>query len=227
MRQQSETAAASASLEAFRFVLLEYVRRVSSLNPIDSLYWLPTAANKKYAESKQLLRSKIEAMVVDRYEARARGQENHQDFLENILDAIEVESSAASKRNARDIVVDNIFTILSAGFDTSSLLLTFSLLMLARHPEARTKLEEEADRVLQDEPVQFKHQAQLKYTTMFLREVLRVHPSVPSTTRTLVRDTQLGGTTVPAGTEVWIGIYLAHRSKYAIPFLLLASSTSR
>jgi len=201
--------------EAFQFLLRDYGRRLGSLNPTDFFYWLPTATNRKHASSKKLLYDKIDSIVTSRFEARARGEQNHQDFLEHILASLDANNvSSKNRENAREIVVDNIFVLLFAGFDTSSLLLTFAFYLLAKYPEVLAKLQSEVDRVLQNEPVQFKHQAQLKYTTMVIKEVLRLYPPAPMTARQLPHDMKIAGQIMKAGTDVWIATHLVHRSKH-------------
>ncbi|KAG7086399.1 hypothetical protein E1B28_002354 [Marasmius oreades] len=118
-------------------------------------------------------------------------------------------------------VVAQVPTFLIAGHETSSTATTWTLFALTQHPEIQRKLREELLGVSTDAPTMDELNS-LPYLDAVVRETLRVHPPVPSTTRVAVRDTVLplnepvGGrdfVEVRKGQTIFISILALNRNK--------------
>ncbi|PBK70613.1 cytochrome P450 [Armillaria solidipes] len=81
-------------------------------------------------------------------------------------------------------LIDNITTLLMAGFETSSGVVMFALLDLARNTEAQTRLREE----LLATELDWKTIENLPYLDAVTRESLRLHPSSAETHRIAICD---------------------------------------
>lgn len=55
--------------------------------------------------------------------------------------------------------------------------------------------------------------SQLKVTNMFLKEVLRICPPIPSTERQITEDITIDDITFPAGTCFYVNIYGLHHNE--------------
>lgn len=107
---------------------------------------------------------------------------------------------------------DELFTLLFAGYDTTSLSLAFALYLIATNPEVEERLMSELDRVLQGEPPSYQTYPELQYTSCIIKESLRLYPPAPLTSRSLESDLELEpGITLPAGLEVWVPITTMQR----------------
>jgi cytochrome P450 len=95
----------------------------------------------------------------------------------------------------REVLRDQLATLLAAGHETTAGSLGWALERLARHPEvlARIRSGDEA------------------YLEATVKEVLRVRPVLAITPRQVVGSYRLDGWTLPAGVHVTPCIYLAHR----------------
>ncbi len=79
-----------------------------------------------------------------------------------------------------------------AGFETSSINMSFCLYELCKHPEKQRKVQEEIDRVFGDaksfDDVTYEMIKDLKYLECCLDEALRLYPSLPTLIRKCVKD---------------------------------------
>lgn len=105
---------------------------------------------------------------------------------------------------------DEALTIFLAGYETTSVALTWALPLLLHHPDCLQKLQNEIDTVLGGQPVTFEKIGQLSYTRMVLHEVLRLRPPASWLPRTAVADDEIAGYHIPAGSMVVLPIYMYH-----------------
>ncbi|KDQ54074.1 hypothetical protein JAAARDRAFT_38679 [Jaapia argillacea MUCL 33604] len=92
-----------------------------------------------------------------------------------------------SQRLSDEDVLAQVPTFLTAGHETTSTATTWSLFAMALAPEVQSKLRQELLSVPTDTPTMDELQA-LPYLDAVVRESLRVHAPVPSTTRVAMRD---------------------------------------
>lgn len=119
------------------------------------------------------------------------------------------------------ILCDEILNITAAGRDTTAGLLTFTIYMLAEHPEILTKLREEILRLVG--PTQrptYDDFRDMKYLRAVLNETLRLYSPVPFNVRTSVQPTLFRSSKpdspplfVPTGTRCAFSSILMHRRK--------------
>ncbi|KAJ7327912.1 cytochrome P450 [Mycena albidolilacea] len=118
------------------------------------------------------------------------------------------------------ILRDEILNITAAGRDTTAGLLTFTVYMLAEHPEVLTRLREEILRVVgPTERPTYDDFRDMKYLRAVLNETLRLYCPVPFNVRTSVQPTLFRGSKdgpplfVPAGTRCAFATIGMHRRK--------------
>jgi len=107
---------------------------------------------------------------------------------------------------------DEILTMVTAGHETTAVSLCWALHSLAANPEVRERFYREVDEVLGQRPITAEDLPRLVYTRMVVDETLRVYPPVWVVARTAVRDMELGGYQVPAGSGVLVSPYAVHRN---------------
>lgn len=101
-----------------------------------------------------------------------------------------------------------------AGNDTTSLTLSYAVLLLAMHPEYQERAFAEVDQVLQDVPddhLQYEHVTKLNFVEQILRETLRLNPVAPYLLRWCKTDTKIRNCTIPRDTTVIVNLYTMHR----------------
>jgi cytochrome P450 len=123
------------------------------------------------------------------------------DILSLLLQAWHEDGRPMSDRELRD----ELMTLLVAGHETTATGLSWAVELLARHPEALSRLEDEVE-AGGDE-----------YLDAVIKETLRLRPVIALVLRKLVEPMEIGGRLLPAGVSVAPSIYLVHRNPDTYP----------
>lgn len=164
--------------------------------------------NRRFDQAVTGMRSVVGRLIED---WRADG-EDRGDLLSMLLLARDDDGEGMTDEQAYDEVV----TLLSAGIETSALALAWLFHEIARHPEVERRVHDEVDQVLAGRDVTFEDFAKLTYTRQVINETLRMYPIWILMRRTL-RETELGDTTLPAGTEVTFSPHALHFDPRSFP----------
>jgi cytochrome P450 len=181
---------------------LRYAAR-TTMNPLTPPLWMPTSANKKFKDSLAVLDAVIYRMI----EQRRGDEQTHDDLLDRLLAAADSDTGAVM--NVRQLR-DEMLTIFTAGHETTANLMTWTLYLLARHPEIQDKARAEAQDVLNGNAVTAEQLDRLVYTKAVLQESLRLRPPAGIVIRKLARDTRLQGHAMQAGSLAVVSIYNIH-----------------
>ncbi|MBV6395232.1 MAG: Epi-isozizaene 5-monooxygenase/(E)-beta-farnesene synthase [Anaerolineales bacterium] len=110
-------------------------------------------------------------------------------------------------------------TFMLAGHETTALLLAWAWDMLANHPEMQCTLQAEADRVLGDRMPTAEDISNLPFARSVVKETLRLRPPAWAMGRRAVKECEIGGAFLPAGSVVLISQWVMHHDPryYASP----------
>uniref|UniRef100_A0A3Q3E0Y7 aromatase n=1 Tax=Hippocampus comes TaxID=109280 RepID=A0A3Q3E0Y7_HIPCM len=105
-------------------------------------------------------------------------------------------------------------TFMVAGHESTSVALSFIFYTLACNPEHQKICREEVTQVLGDkDTVDWEDLANMPYTTMCIKESLRLYPPVPVVSRKLTKPmTFFDGRTLPEGSLIALQVYALHRN---------------
>jgi cytochrome P450 len=107
---------------------------------------------------------------------------------------------------------DEVKTFFLAGYETTSLALTWAVHLLTQHPETLDKLRAEVDTVLEGRTPSFADLPGLAYTRMVIQEAMRLRPPAWWVPRTALAGDVIDGYTIPAGTTVVSLTYGIHHN---------------
>lgn len=119
------------------------------------------------------------------------------------------ESEEGERFTDTDVVNHMIFALMAA-HDTTTIALTSMAYHLARHPEWQERCRAESV-ALGTERISLGDLERLPSLDMVMRESLRLCPPVPMLPRVAVRDTEVLGHHIPAGTMVSVANFTNHR----------------
>jgi cytochrome P450 len=138
----------------------------------------------------------------------ARRSEGQNDLVTMLLAARDAETGEGmSDQQLRD----EVMTLLIAGHETTSNLLTWTWYLLAQHPEVERQLHDELARVLGGRVPVVEDLPKLAYTHMVLEESLRLYPPAVGFNRKALAEDELGGFRVPANMLIWVSPQMTHR----------------
>ena len=110
-----------------------------------------------------------------------------------------------------ELIRDQALTMLIAGHDTSTSLLTWTLYLIGRNPEIAARVHSEVDMLPADRPPAFEHVDRLRFLGQVIDESLRLYPPIHLSNRIAAENIAFNGYQIPAGSRVMMSIYLTHR----------------
>ncbi|KAF7485348.1 cytochrome P450 4A11 isoform X1 [Marmota monax] len=142
-------------------------------------------------------------------------QKRHLDFLDILLCAKMENGSSLSDEDLRA----EVDTFMFEGHDTTASGISWIFYALAAHPEHQKKCREEVQSLLGDgASITWDHMDQMPYTTMCIKEALRIYPPVPNVSRDLSKPiTFPDGRSLPKGFMVTLSIYGLHHNPKVWP----------
>jgi len=123
-------------------------------------------------------------------------------------------------------VMDELKTMLLAGHETTSMMLTWALFLLIKNPKEMAKATAVVDKICQDKerfgedgapyggaiPFTRADLNRLQFLNWAMMEGMRVFVPVPTLTRVTSRDEKWQGHKIPAGTRLLLSVYSTHMS---------------
>ncbi|XP_061770989.1 cytochrome P450 4B1 [Nerophis ophidion] len=132
------------------------------------------------------------------------------DFLDILLLARDENQQGLSDEDIRA----EVDTFMFEGHDTTASGISFILYTLACHPLHQQKCRDEVTQVLDGKDnIEWEDLSKLPYTTMCIKESLRLYPPVPGMGRKTTKPiTFFDGRTLPAGSLVGTSVFALHRN---------------
>jgi cytochrome P450 len=174
-----------------------------------SLYMLlpdvvPTPGNRRHAAAVRDLDVLIYRLIAER---RATPGTPPEDLLDMLLSARDAASRLLTDRQVRD----EVLTIMSAGYDTTALAVTWAWVLLTRNPEVEQRMRAQIGAVVGERRPTAADVMRLTHVEDVVTETLRLYPPAWAITRQAVRHTSIGGQRISAGTTVLASAWVLHR----------------
>uniref|UniRef100_A0A8C8RAZ3 Cytochrome P450 4B1-like n=1 Tax=Pelusios castaneus TaxID=367368 RepID=A0A8C8RAZ3_9SAUR len=182
----------------------------------DFIYWF-SPHGRRFRNACKIVHNHTEKVIRERKEWLKDERElekiqkkRHLDFLDVLLCAKDENGEGLCDQELRAEV--DTFTF--AGHDTTSTSTSWLFYCMALNPEHQQRCREEIKEILEDrDTIQWNDLNDMPYTTMCIKESLRLYPPVPQVYRQLDQPvTFFDGRTLPAGSLVSLHIYALHRN---------------
>ncbi|KAK1339983.1 hypothetical protein QTO34_018547 [Cnephaeus nilssonii] len=170
---------------------------------------LQKIVNNLYQYTDQIIQERRKALK-DEKEHGKTDNRKYRDFLDILLSAQAEHDNSFSDADLRA----EVNTFMVAGQDTVAGSLSWLLYNLAQNPEHQERCREEIRGILGDgSSITWDHLGEMTYTTMCIKESLRLYPTVISISRQLSKPiTFPDGRSLPAGMTVTLSIWGLHHN---------------
>jgi cytochrome P450 len=165
--------------------------------------WVPTPGRRRFAAAVREM-DVIVYGIIERCRAQG-GDADH--LLARLLRARDDQGEAMTDAQLRDEAV----TMLMAGHETTALALSYAVYLLSEHPAAAARLCDEIDATLEGRAATAADLARMPFLDAVVREVLRIYPPAYAVGREVIREFEIGGYTLPVGSQVTVSPYTLHR----------------
>lgn len=171
--------------------------------------WLPIPRNGRRRRASATLDTTIRQVVDLRRSQAIDGQPPDKgDLLSMLMLARDDEGHTMDEQQLRDELV----TIFLAGHETTSNALSWTWYLLMQHPAVEERLHAEVDGVLGGRLPGLADLPHLPYSLRVIKESMRLYPPAwVLNAREPRQPAELGGYTIPAGTQLFISPYVLHR----------------
>ncbi|CAL0299172.1 unnamed protein product [Lupinus luteus] len=189
-----------------------------------NLRFLPTKENKEKWKLEKEVDKLIVKVIHDREVENKNGENGkHKDMLQTLLDGINAVNAKSNgkgsfkltKHEKNEVIIDICKTIYFAGSETSALAISWTLLMLALHPDwqerVRAEIVETFGNTLPHSVNDMGKLQKLKVLTMVIQETLRLYGPAVTVAREVFADMKLGELILPKGINIWVFLPALHR----------------
>ncbi|XP_052195439.1 cytokinin hydroxylase [Diospyros lotus] len=111
------------------------------------------------------------------------------------------------------VIMDECKTFFFAGHETTALLLTWTIMLLATNPSWQDKVRAELNQVCNGASPSVDHLSKLTLLNMVINESLRLYPPASVLPRMAFEDFKLGDLHIPKGLSIWIPVLAIHHSE--------------
>ncbi|XP_068330919.1 cytochrome P450 714C2-like isoform X1 [Pyrus communis] len=167
--------------------------------------YLPTENNRQIGR----LEKEIHSMILKAAKQRSTEATHEKDLMQMILEGAKNYDDADNLFSgySRDsFIVDNCKSIYFAGHETTAVTASWSLMLLATHPEWQARVRAEVLEIFRDGIPDADMFRSMKTLNMVIQETLRLYPPAVFIVRQALKDIELNNIVVPKGTNIQIPV---------------------
>ena len=173
-----------------------------ALRPVRTPWWLPTPGRRRAREASDALH----ALAAEILQACRVDPATEAPLVHALIAATDPQTG---RQLSDHEICDELASFMVGGHDTISTVLTYALWALGNHPDLQDRVVAEVNDIAG--PVTSDVVPRLTYTVQVLHEAIRLCPPGPSIPRLVMRDIEVDGYRVEAGTYAVVGAYAMHR----------------
>ncbi|KAL3525463.1 hypothetical protein ACH5RR_013835 [Cinchona calisaya] len=182
--------------------------------------WFPGSRffPSKYNREIKSLKMEVERLLMEIIQSRkdcveiGRSNSYGNDLLGLLLNEMQKRKSSGFSLNLQ-LIMDECKTFFFAGHETTALLLTWTIMLLASNPSWQDKVRAQVNEVCNGNPPAVDQLSKLTTLNMVINESLRLYPPASVLPRMAFEDIKLGDLHIPKGLSIWIPVLAIHHSE--------------
>ncbi|KAH6784627.1 cytochrome P450 [Perilla frutescens var. hirtella] len=187
--------------------------------------WFPGSRffPSKYNREIKSLKSEVERLLMEIIQSRkdcveiGRSSSYGNDLLGLLLNEMQKKKSLSLSDNGfslnLQVIMDECKTFFFAGHDTTALLLTWTVMLLATNPLWQDRVRAEVKQLCNSHPPSVEQLSKLTSLNLVINESLRLYPPASLLPRMAFEDIKLGDLLIPKGLSIWIPVLAIHHSE--------------
>lgn len=184
------------------YVLEHFNWLVSAKGPYPE-YW-PLPRNIRFWKDLRNLKSRAQKII----QQRRTDPGSYNDLLAMLMEAKDEETGESMSDKH---LLDEVFTMLLAGHETTANALSWTFHLLSQHPDIAERVAQENAELLGERRPEAHELKSLTYTEQVFKEALRLYPPVWALARKATQETQLGDYLLPKGAFIFFAQYITQR----------------
>ncbi|NXH12427.1 CP4B1 protein, partial [Bucco capensis] len=191
--------------------------RIRNLSYMDVFYDL-TGKGREFQDACKVAHTHTDRVIEERKTLLSNEKElekilkkRHLDFLDILLCSKDANGVGLSDEDLRA----EVDTFMFEGHDTTASGISWLFYCLSLYPDYQQRCREEIQSILGDrDTIEWEDLGKMIYTTMCIKESMRLFPPVPAVSRYLSKPvTFFDGRSLPAGCQVALNIFAIHRNR--------------
>ncbi|XP_018481240.1 cytokinin hydroxylase isoform X2 [Raphanus sativus] len=174
----------------------------------------------KYNREIKSLKKEVERLLIEIIQSRrdcaemGRSSSHGDDLLGLLLNEMDSHKNNNNDNNNLQLIMDECKTFFFAGHETTALLLTWTMMLLADNPRWQENVRDEIRDVCGCDGLPSVDQlSKLTSLNKVINESLRLYPPATLLPRMAFEDIKLGDLTIPKGLSIWIPVLAIHHSE--------------
>ncbi|XP_062106292.1 cytokinin hydroxylase-like [Humulus lupulus] len=174
----------------------------------------------KYNREIKSLKSEVERLLMEIIQSRrdcveiGRSSSYGNDLLGMLLNEMQKQKRGNMGFSLNlQLIMDECKTFFFAGHETTALLLTWTVMLLASNPKWQDSIRAEVKQVCKGHDPTVDHLPKLTLLNMVINESLRLYPPASVLPRMAFEDIKLGDLHIPKGLSIWIPVLAIHHSE--------------
>ncbi|CAN1333489.1 Cytokinin hydroxylase [Linum perenne] len=169
----------------------------------------------KYNREIKKLKTEVDRLLMEIIQSRKDGAEigRTSSYGDDLLGVLLNQLQDKPSKNGLQLIMDECKTFFFAGHETTALLLTWTVMLLASNPSWQDKVRAQVNEVCNSQPVSLEHLPKLNLLNMVINESLRLYPPATVMPRMAFEDIRLGDLNIPKGLSIWIPVLAIHHSQ--------------
>lgn len=147
-------------------------------------------------------------IILDVIKERRNSNQTHDDLLDMLLESKYDDGTGMNDQQ----LIDEMVVLFIAGYETTSITMTWTMFLLGSHPEIKDKTLKSIQQTWGNKTISFDDTRKPSYLLQVIKESMRLYPAAWFIDREALEDDTIDGITIKKGQNIGTTTYSLHRN---------------